>query len=74
VSAAKKRMSRRDLADKCEWEGGVYAAIEYGIKHDDVPLIISHAWKKAEDLFDELSPLLDEISAYLDVDVDEEEP
>ena len=58
-----KRMSMQQLADKCEWEGGVTGAIAWGIRSNQVPLELEDDWKLAEDAFeviDRLERILDD--------------
>lgn len=40
-------MTKAELADKIEWEGGIVEAIRYGIAADDVPEDIRDLWATA---------------------------
>ena len=55
-------MTAEQLADKVHWEGGVYAALEYGLRSEDIedPELAS-LWRRMEELHDELTsgPLAD---------------
>lgn len=63
-----KRMSMQQLADKVEWEGGVADAIDYGIKHDQVPSELEVEWLQAELLVEQLHPLVEKIADKLGLD------
>jgi hypothetical protein len=47
-----EKYTKQDLAQKVEWEGGLAAAIDYGIKHDelpdDTPTETVDAWRRLE--------------------------
>ena len=50
-------MNIEDFKAKIEWEGGIFEALEYGLKYSDIdqsdwftPTAV--AWKKVEDWYD----------------------
>ena len=62
-----KPMSVLDVADKAHWEGGVIAAIEYGIRPGDIadePL--RELWREACERFELLEEVVDQIEKILD--------
>ncbi len=57
----------RDLEDfeaKIDWEGGVYGALQYGLRADDfypnLPPRVREAWNDLVIAFDEIDELVDE--------------
>lgn len=45
-------MTKQELADKIDWEGGVFESVEYGLKVSDlpegVPPEVAEAWANLE--------------------------
>jgi hypothetical protein len=64
--------SRADLLSKIEWEGGVIAALEYGIKTVDMPegdTELEQAWRKLEDAWNALDPIVDTVEKLVEAGV-----
>jgi hypothetical protein len=64
--------SRADLLAKIEWEGGVIAALEYGIKTADMPegdTEMEQAWRKLEDAWNDLDPIVDAVEKLVEAGV-----
>lgn len=40
------RLSKEELRNKIEWEGGITAAMEYGIRPEQVPVEIEESWRE----------------------------
>lgn len=61
-----KTISIASLAKKVEWEGGVLAALEYGIRTDEIedPALRS-LWEQVETRYRALTPLITEITLEL---------
>lgn len=60
-------MTESDFASKVEWEGGVFEALDYGLKPADVvegP--VREAWTRLYQLWQQISPIADEVSRLLD--------
>jgi hypothetical protein len=56
------------LAQKIRWEGGLWAALEYGIRAEDIAdPELADLWSRIERGYQELAPLLDEARSRLDV-------
>lgn len=54
-----KRYDRDLLAYKVRWEGGVMAALDYGLRSDDIrDPDLRAAWQRLENLHAELRPLV----------------
>jgi hypothetical protein len=68
-------MTAADFASKVEWEGGVMEALDYGLKPADAPEgPIRDAWARLYQLWQQLSPIADEVSRLLDgVERDDED-
>ena len=50
-------MNAQGLARKVEWEGGVIAALEYGIRSEEIDdPELSALWHRMETLYDQLRP------------------
>jgi hypothetical protein len=59
-------MSRERLASKVEWEGGVLAALEYGIRSDLIQdADIRTLWQDLETRYLELTPIVDQLEQLL---------
>lgn len=59
-------MDRSRLAKKVAWEGGVLAALEYGVRAEQIDdAEISRAWEAVERAYGELTPLVDRVSSLL---------
>lgn len=60
--------SRRALANKINWEGGLMEALDYGIKTADMPegdTELTEAWAALESSFRETAKLAGKVSAML---------
>lgn len=59
-------MDRMRLAQKVEWEGGVLAAMEYGIHAEQIDDgEVRRVWDALERAYRELTPLVDRINSLL---------
>jgi hypothetical protein len=73
----KGEMSDLDFASKVEWEGGIIAALEYGLSEDHLedgeesPLFAP--WLDLRLKYEELAPLLDAVQDALDSVEEEDE-
>lgn len=62
-----KPMTESAFASKVEWEGGVLEALEYGLKPADAPPgPIRIAWMRVYQVWQQLSPIADEVGRLLD--------
>lgn len=62
------KMTADRLARKIRWEGGLYAALEHGIAPEDIAdPELANLWRRLQDGYRELAPLLDEAMSRLDV-------
>ncbi len=62
-----KPMTESAFAGKVEWEGGIFEALDYGLKPADVvegPL--REAWTRLYQLWQQISPIADEVNRLLD--------
>lgn len=63
----KQLYSALDLANKCDWEGGIFGALEYGIKTDEIEdQNIKQLWAKLEILYNEMEPTIAELQDIFD--------
>lgn len=67
-----ERYTLGQLAGKIEWEGGVFEALEYGIKANDVPVELEKLWAEAVSIHRDLADVIDEIAEHLN-DVEPED-
>ena len=62
-------MSESEFAAKIEWEGGILAALEYGLRQDDLEspnCPLGERWHEAQRIFREkLQPAIAEIEELL---------
>ena len=59
-------MTAADFASKVEWEGGVMEALDYGLKPAHAPEgPIREAWTRLYQVWQQLSPIADEVSRLL---------
>ena len=59
-------MNRDRLATKVEWEGGVLAAIEYGIRSNMIEdKDLRAVWKELEERYLALTPIVDRLEEML---------
>jgi hypothetical protein len=66
--ADQTKFSNERLAQKIRWEGGLVAALEYGIRATDIEdPEVAKLWRRLERSFGTFSPLLDEASERLGV-------
>jgi hypothetical protein len=60
---------RRSLADKVEWEGGVFAALRYGIRSEDIADDeVAALWAEMEDLYLAITPISNRIAVLLNAE------
>lgn len=53
------KLTLRRLADKVGWEGGILAAIDYGIRSEDIEDVeVASLWAQVERLHDQMIPAL----------------
>jgi hypothetical protein len=59
-------LDQEQLAAKVAWEGGVLAALEYGIRSEQIAnLRARELWRDLESRYAALTPLVDELESYL---------
>jgi hypothetical protein len=61
--------SREAVAGKIEWEGGIFEALDYGIKTEDMPegdTELAEAWRDLAVAYASASVLADKVQALLD--------
>ncbi len=62
-------MDKADFVSKIEWEGGIYDALEYGLKHTDLDEgeddSLRSAWAEAEALYARLEQAIEAIESTL---------
>jgi hypothetical protein len=51
TSKERTRWSMREVAVKCDWEGGVDEALRWGLDHKDVPEELEDLWKQMQQAF-----------------------
>ena len=62
-----KPMTESAFAGKVEWEGGILEALDYGLKPADAPKgPIRDAWARLYQVWQQIEPLVDEVSRLLD--------
>jgi hypothetical protein len=62
------KMSADRLAQKIRWEGGLMAALEYGIQPNQIAdPELAKLWGRLRRAYRNLAPLLDEATSRLDV-------
>lgn len=65
-------MTRGNFASKIEWEGGIFEALDYGLKHTDLSAddpdaaALRAAWAELEAAYDALRPLVRKIDDLLE--------
>ena len=60
-------LDRRRLAEKVAWEGGVFAALRYGIRSEDIDdAQLRKLWAKMERNYRAITPIAVEIAAALE--------
>ena len=60
--------SRKDVASKTEWEGDIMAALDYGLKAEDMPegdTELREAWAALQAKYAELKPFIDRVGGLL---------
>jgi hypothetical protein len=63
---AKDLLDRRRLAEKIEWEGGVFATLRYGVRSEDIADEDLRAlWARMEEHYLAITPLATQISVRL---------
>lgn len=65
---------RSDLASKIEWEGGIFEALDYGIKAEDMPegdTELTAAWTELRAAYDRAAKLAEKVEALLEDDEDD---
>lgn len=62
------RLNDDALAQKIRWEGGLWAALEYGIAAEDIENPqLADLWERMRRAFRDFAPLFEEVQARLDV-------
>jgi hypothetical protein len=62
------KLSTDRLAQKIRWEGGIMAALEYGIRAKDIEdPDLAKLWRRLERSYGSIAPLLDEAEDRLGV-------
>ncbi len=62
------RFDEKTLAQKIRWEGGLWAALEYGIKADHIEdPELAELWARLEHSYREIAPLIEAAARRLDV-------
>lgn len=57
----------KELLHSIEWEGSILAAIDSGVKHEDFEnQELQNAWRKVEELYDQMFPYTRVIEEALD--------
>ena len=60
-------MTRDELRDKVEWEGGVWATLQYGIRAANIDdPEVAKLWREMESLFEKTAPIAWRIATILD--------
>jgi hypothetical protein len=60
------RLSLHRLAEKVGWEGGIMAALDYGIRSGNIDdEEVARLWADLEALHDRMEPLMDQIDRRL---------
>lgn len=58
----RSKLTLRRLADKVGWEGGILAAMEYGIKSENIDdAQIAALWAQLELLYDQMMPIMSQL-------------
>jgi hypothetical protein len=61
------RLDRRRLAEKVAWEGGVFAALRYGIRSEEIAdPQLRRLWARMERKYQAITPIAVEIAAALE--------
>lgn len=64
------KMTKQEFVSKIEWEGGVLAALEYGLRSEDTDDIeLSILWQKIVDLYSQVKSQLREIESIYQKEV-----
>lgn len=69
-------MTEADFIGKIEWEGGVLAALEYGLTEDDLEqkdTALYKSWRALRSAYQSLLPLLRDVEKALESYDDDEE-
>jgi len=61
-------MTREELRDKINWEGGIFSAVEYGILTKDVPPELRETWEQLLTAYTSFSSAASVIESELDID------
>jgi hypothetical protein len=65
--------SREDVASKIEWEGGIFEALDYGIKTEHMPKgdnELTEAWRDLSVAYASAAVLANKVQALLDAEVE----
>ena len=63
---AKDLMDRRRLAEKVEWEGGVFATLRYGVRSDEIEdEELRSLWAEMEQHYLAITPIATQITVRL---------
>jgi hypothetical protein len=66
--AASNKLDEKSLAQKIRWEGGLWAALEYGLKAERIAdPELAELWARLERGYREMAPLMSAASQRLDV-------
>jgi hypothetical protein len=66
--AQEEKMSADRLAQKIRWEGGLMAALQYGIRPNQIAdPELAKLWGRLRRAYSNLAPLVDEATSRLDV-------
>lgn len=63
------KLTAEQFGDKVEWEGGIFEALNYGLRADDLAnqnSELAHKWAELEKRWNDLKPLADEVQQLLD--------
>jgi hypothetical protein len=62
------KMDALMLAQKIRWEGGLWSALEYGLRAEDIAdPELAAMWARLEQGYKEMAPLIDAATKRLDV-------
>jgi hypothetical protein len=66
VASVAEQMDRERLAAKVEWEGGVLATLDYGLRSDDIAdPELRQAWADVESAYRAMTPLVQRVTRLL---------
>jgi hypothetical protein len=60
-------MTPGEVSYKIDWEGGIFEALDYGLKSSDIePGALRDAWLKLEQAHAKMIPLVDDVEELLE--------